>query len=79
MKEPDTKSVIKILTEIKPLYEKYHNIKIYNSLIKEIVYLSDRYLTNRFEPDKSIDILDEVCAKASILESKPEKMMKTAN
>lgn len=79
VKEPDTKSVIKILTEIKPLYEKYHNIKIDNSLIKEIVYLSDRYLTNRFEPDKSIDILDEVCAKASILESKPEKMMKRLN
>ncbi len=79
IKEPGTKSVIKILTEIKPLYEKYHNIKIDNSLIKEIVYLSDRYLTNRFEPDRSIDILDEVCAKASVLESKPEKMMKRLN
>lgn len=79
VEEPDQNSVIKILTEIKPLYEKYHNIKISNDLIKEIVLLSNKYLTNRFEPDRSIDILDEVCAKSSVIESKEEKKKKSLN
>lgn len=76
VEEPDKVSLIRILNEIKPLYEKYHNIKISKDLIKEIVVLSEKYLTNRFEPDRSIDILDEVCAKVSNLESKSEKKYK---
>lgn len=73
VEEPKHDDVIKILTEIKPLYEKYHNIRISNDLISEIVDLSEKYLSNRFEPDRSIDILDEVCAKSSILESYDER------
>ncbi len=73
VEEPKHDDVIKILTEIKPLYEKYHNIRISNDLITEIVDLSEKYLSNRFEPDRSIDILDEVCAKSSILESYDER------
>lgn len=73
VEEPKHDDVIKILTEIKPLYEKYHNIRISNDLINEIVDLSEKYLSNRFEPDRSIDILDEVCAKSSILESYDER------
>lgn len=64
--EPSYDEVVEILSKIKPLYENYHNIKISNTLIKQIVTLSSRYLTNRYEPDKSIDILDEVCAKVSV-------------
>ena len=64
--EPNKSSVIEILENIKPLYEEYHNIKISNDVIKEIVNLSDKYLTNRFEPDKSIDILDELCVKTAL-------------
>lgn len=79
VEEPKQEDVIKILTEIKPLYEKYHNIKIPKDLIKEIVLLSSKYLTNRFEPDRSIDILDEVCAKSSVLESYDDKRKKTLN
>lgn len=73
VEEPKHDDVIKILTEIKPLYEKYHNIRISNDLISKIVDLSEKYLSNRFEPDRSIDILDEVCAKSSILESYDER------
>ena len=73
VEEPKHDDVIKILTEIKPLYEKYHNIRISNDLISEIVDLSEKYLSNRFEPDRSIDILDEVCAKSSISESYDER------
>lgn len=79
VEEPDEESLIKILTEIKPLYEKFHNIKINNNLIKDIVFLSEKYLTNRFEPDRSIDILDEVCAKVSNMESGSEKKYKSLN
>ncbi len=73
IEEPSKKNVIKILNEIKPLYEKYHNIKISDELINSIVSLSEKYLINRFEPDRSIDVLDEVCAKVSIMESIEEK------
>ena len=76
VEEPSTSSVIDILTKIKPLYEKYHNIIISDELVKEIVLLSKKNLTNRFEPDKSIDILDEVCAKVSNKESDNEKQKK---
>ncbi len=76
IEEPDKNDVIKILMGIKPLYEKFHNIKITNELIKEIVFLSSKYLTNRYEPDRSIDVLDEVCAKTSVRENEAEKKYK---
>ena len=71
--EPNFDDVVKILTEIKPLYEKFHNICIPKDLILDIVKLSDKYLLNRFEPDRSIDILDEVCAKVSVKVTEEEK------
>ena len=77
IEEPKTSDVINILKKIKPLYEKFHNISISNKLIDDIVNLSSMYLTNRFEPDRSIDILDEVCAKVSIFETKEDKKRKS--
>ena len=76
IKEPNKNDVIKILKKIKPLYEKHHNIKISDELIEEIVVLSDKYVVNRFEPDRSIDILDEVCARTSLKENIYEKNKK---
>jgi len=73
VEEPDFDSVVKILKGIKPLYEKHHNISISNSLLKDIVSLSKKYLSNRYEPDRSIDILDEVCAKSIITENDNER------
>ncbi len=71
--EPSLDEVVNILNKIKPVYEKYHNIVLDKELIKKIVSLSDRYLTNRYEPDRSIDILDEVCVKVGFKETKKEK------
>lgn len=65
IEEPDKKTVVKILNNIKFLYERYHNIKISSKLINEIVEKTSIYLTNRYEPDRSIDILDEACVMAS--------------
>ena len=77
--EPNKEDVIKILMEIRPLYEKYHNIIMPKKLINELVNLTDKYLSNRYEPDRSIDILDEVCAKVSITENYLEKRLKRLN
>ena len=72
IEEPQKDDLINILLKIKPLYEKHHNVSISDELINEIVSLSKKYLTNRFEPDRSIDILDEVCAMVSNTKSKNE-------
>lgn len=77
--EPSKEDVVKILMEIRPLYEKYHNIIMPKKLINELVNLTDKYLSNRYEPDRSIDILDEVCAKVSITENYLEKRLKKLN
>ena len=68
--EPTTNEVKNILNNIKPIYEKYHNVIISNEIIDMIVALTSKYIFGRFEPDKSIDILDEVCAKVSLKENR---------
>lgn len=64
--EPTPEQTLNILNHLKPIYEKYHNVKINNNLLEEIVNLSEKYIYNRNRPDKEIDILDEVCSKVSI-------------
>ncbi len=79
VEEPGLNDVIKILRGIKPLYEKYHDITISDELLKDIARLSEKYLNNRFEPDRSIDILDEVCAKSSVTENHNERKRRMLN
>ena len=67
---PNNDTVKSILLKLKPIYEKYHSVKISEELIDKIIELSEKYIHDRFQPDKSIDILDEVCAKASLKENK---------
>lgn len=66
IKEPNEKETINILLKIKKDYEKFHNVKISNDIVKDIVLLSNKYIKDKKEPDKSIDILDEVCAYSRI-------------
>lgn len=70
IKAPNTNQVKNILKKLKPIYEKYHFVEIEDSIIDTIIELSNKYIYDRYEPDKSIDILDEVCAKASLKENK---------
>lgn len=70
IEEPDKKTTIAILNNLKNIYEGYHNVIIDDNVINLIVNLSAKYIHNRHEPDRSIDVLDEVCAKASLKESK---------
>ena len=67
IKEPNSIETYHILKKIKNEYEKFHNVKISNKLLKNIVELSNKYIFDRNNPDKSIDILDEACAYTSIL------------
>ncbi len=63
---PSKEKTKNILLKLRPIYEKYHKVKISDSLIDEILNLTEKYIYDRNEPDKSIDVLDEVCAKVSI-------------
>ena len=67
---PNREVVKKILSRLKPIYEDYHHVTINDNIIDKIIELSDKYVYDRNQPDKAIDILDEVCAKASLKESK---------
>ena len=66
---PDKEKVKNILKKIKPIYENYHNVIVSNEIIEQITHLSEKYVYDRFEPDKSIDILDEVCSLVNLKEN----------
>ena len=71
--EPSIKDTIDVLIGIKKYYESYHRVKISDKLIKKAVILSERYITDRFLPDKAIDLLDESCACAALRNSDMEE------
>ncbi|MDE6519626.1 MAG: ATP-dependent Clp protease ATP-binding subunit [Ruminococcus sp.] len=64
--EPNIDETVEVLMGIKKYYEAYHKVKISDYLVRACVVLSERYITDRFLPDKAIDLLDESCAYASI-------------
>ncbi|MFB9056557.1 ATP-dependent chaperone ClpB [Mariniflexile ostreae] len=73
--EPDTESAISILRGIKEKYETHHKVRIKDEAIIGAVELSQRYITNRFLPDKAIDLMDEAASKLRMeINSKPEEL-----
>jgi len=68
--EPSITDTLEILNKIKSKYEDYHSVKYTNKAIDACVKLSGRYITDRFFPDKAIDLLDEVGAKVRLLNPK---------
>ncbi len=76
IEEPTIEQTKNILLKIKPIYERYHHVKIDNKIIDKIITLSEKYIYDRNRPDKCIDILDEVCSKVSIKEDKNTKNIK---
>ncbi|WP_297702616.1 ATP-dependent chaperone ClpB [uncultured Eudoraea sp.] len=73
--EPDTESAISILRGIKEKYEAHHKVRIMDEAVISAVELSQRYITNRFLPDKAIDLMDEAAAKLRMeINSKPEEL-----
>ena len=75
IEEPDTESAISILRGIKDKYETHHKVQIKDDAIIAAVELSQRYITNRFLPDKAIDLMDEAASKIRMeINSKPEEL-----
>ena len=75
VEEPDTESAISILRGIKDKYEQHHKVRIKDEAIIAAVELSQRYTTNRFLPDKAIDLMDEAASKLRMeINSKPEEL-----
>ncbi len=64
--EPTVEDTVKVLVGIKKYYEEYHHVKISDAALRMCAVLSERYINDRFLPDKAIDLLDESCALASI-------------
>ncbi len=64
--EPNIDDTVEVLLGIKKYYEDYHKVKISDYLIKQCAVLSERYINDRFLPDKAIDLLDEACARTCI-------------
>ncbi|WP_026915512.1 ATP-dependent chaperone ClpB [Christiangramia portivictoriae] len=75
VEEPDIESAISILRGIKEKYETHHKVRIKDEAIIAAVELSQRYITNRFLPDKAIDLMDEAASKLRMeINSKPEEL-----
>ena len=78
VEEPSIAEAINVMLGIKPYYEGYHTVTIPDNIVEKAVHLSERYVTDRFLPDKAIDLLDEACACAS-LENKAIDELYVAN
>ena len=66
VEEPNIEDSIVILEGIKKYYEEYHKVKISSDVIKQTVIMSEKYIHDRFLPDKAIDILDEACSRKNL-------------
>ncbi|MDD4035939.1 MAG: ATP-dependent Clp protease ATP-binding subunit [Bacilli bacterium] len=75
IEEPNKVELREILLRLKPIYESFHNVLIPDYIIDKSIELSGKYLYDRKEPDKTIDLIDEVAAKVSLKESKGDKRL----
>ena len=66
VEEPSVTDAVAILSGIKSYYEEFHGIRVADAMVQRAVTLSERYITDRFLPDKAIDLLDEACAAAAL-------------
>ena len=73
VEEPSIADSVQILKGIAPNYEKFHHVKISDELIESCVRLSERYINDRFLPDKAIDLLDEACSCAALADKELEE------
>ncbi|KAJ3224914.1 hypothetical protein HK099_007634 [Clydaea vesicula] len=73
VQEPSVESTISILRGLKEKYETHHGVKVLDSALVTAAVMANRYITNRFLPDKAIDLIDEACANTRVqLDSQPE-------
>lgn len=79
VEEPSESDTIAILKNIRPSFEKFHGVSISDDAIESAVSLSTRYITNRFLPDKAIDLIDEACSKIKLTQSPFSKELSELN
>lgn len=73
--EPSIKDTISIVKGLRPYYEKHHGVAISDEVVEDAVYMADRYVSERFMPDKAIDVIDEAAAKVRVKAGhKPSKI-----
>jgi len=73
--EPNLRDTIAIIKGLRSYYEKYHNVSMSDELIEDAVYMADRYVSERFMPDKAIDVIDEAAALVRVRSGrKPSKL-----
>ncbi len=66
IEEPSIDDAVAVISGIREYYEAYHHVKVGDAIVRSTVVLSERYITDRFLPDKAIDLLDEACACCSL-------------
>ncbi|CCX38688.1 aTPase family associated with various cellular activities (AAA) [Clostridium sp. CAG:1013] len=71
--EPSIEDACQILTGIKGYYEAYHRVQVSDQIVRRMVVLAERYISDRYLPDKAIDLLDEACACAALRNKKLEE------
>lgn len=71
--EPTIAQTVDIIAGVKGYYEQHHRVIVDNEIVRKTVVLSERYITDRFLPDKAIDLLDESCACAALRNKNMEK------
>ena len=74
--EPSLEDSVQILRGIAPNYEKFHGVKISDGMLRQAVLLSERYITDRFLPDKAIDLIDEACSDLNLKDPDISRRMK---
>ncbi len=79
VEEPNIEDCVKILQGIKKYYEDYHKVKIPDEVLEDAVKLSDKYIHDRFLPDKAIDLIDEACARVNLEDINLAKLQKLQN
>ncbi len=73
VEEPSIEAACAILRGVRPYYESYHGVTVSDALVHRAVTLSERYITDRFLPDKAIDLLDEACAATALANKKADE------
>ena len=76
VEEPSISETVEILKGVKSYYENHHNVTLTDGIIRSCVELSERYITDRFMPDKAIDLVDEACACASLRNKQADEYVK---
>ncbi len=74
--EPDTEDAVQILLGLRDKFEAHHKVKITDEAVRQAVRLSERYITDRFLPDKAIDLIDEAASKVRLINHTPPESIK---